>query len=95
MCWGLRRHFEPAATGCCLSLVLLMTTGGCRICSPYLPVQSVIERERRGDYLGKTVQVVPHITDAIQVWLAAWLPAVPAAWAHLLCCMQAGSCSAV
>lgn len=28
--------------------------------------QSVIERERRGDYLGKTVQVVPHITDAIQ-----------------------------
>ncbi|CAL8100132.1 unnamed protein product [Orchesella dallaii] len=28
--------------------------------------QSVIERERKGDYLGKTVQVVPHITDAIQ-----------------------------
>ena len=26
----------------------------------------MIERERRGDYLGKTVQVVPHITDAIQ-----------------------------
>lgn len=33
------------------------------------PVQSVIERERRGDYLGKTVQVVPHITDAIQDWV--------------------------
>ncbi len=32
-------------------------------------VQSVIERERRGDYLGKTVQVVPHITDAIQDWI--------------------------
>lgn len=31
--------------------------------------QSVIERERRGDYLGKTVQVVPHITDAIQDWI--------------------------
>eukprot|EP00803_Ostreobium_quekettii_P006616 evm.model.scf_166.16 EVM.evm.TU.scf_166.16 scf_166:111012-113904(+) len=31
--------------------------------------QSVIERERRGDYLGKTVQVVPHITDAIQDWM--------------------------
>eukprot|EP00850_Spirogloea_muscicola_P001904 SM000007S20864 [mRNA] locus=s7:632755:638736:+ [translate_table: standard] len=31
--------------------------------------QSVIERERRGDYLGKTVQVVPHITDAIQEWI--------------------------
>ncbi|HWN44554.1 MAG TPA: CTP synthase [Thermoanaerobaculia bacterium] len=26
---------------------------------------SVIEKERRGDYLGKTVQVVPHITDEI------------------------------
>ena len=32
-------------------------------------MQSVIERERRGDYLGKTVQVVPHITDAIQAWV--------------------------
>ena len=29
----------------------------------------VIRRERRGDYLGKTVQVVPHVTDAIQEWL--------------------------
>ncbi len=27
----------------------------------------VIQRERRGDYLGKTVQVVPHITNEIQV----------------------------
>ena len=26
----------------------------------------VIEKERRGDYLGKTVQVIPHITDAIK-----------------------------
>uniref|UniRef100_A0A7N5ZW91 CTP synthase n=2 Tax=Anabas testudineus TaxID=64144 RepID=A0A7N5ZW91_ANATE len=31
--------------------------------------QSVITKERRGDYLGKTVQVVPHITDAIQEWV--------------------------
>ena len=31
--------------------------------------RQVIERERRGDYLGKTVQVVPHITDAIQDWV--------------------------
>ncbi|KAF2144149.1 uncharacterized protein K452DRAFT_285385 [Aplosporella prunicola CBS 121167] len=31
--------------------------------------QHVIEKERRGDYLGKTVQVVPHITDAIQAWI--------------------------
>jgi CTP synthase len=28
--------------------------------------QSVIDRERRGDYLGKTIQVVPHITDEIK-----------------------------
>ena len=28
--------------------------------------QTVIERERRGDYLGKTIQVVPHITDEIK-----------------------------
>ena len=27
---------------------------------------SVIEKERRGDYLGKTIQVIPHITDAIK-----------------------------
>ena len=31
--------------------------------------QHVIERERKGDYLGKPVQVVPHITDAIQDWI--------------------------
>ncbi|KAG8385048.1 hypothetical protein BUALT_Bualt03G0001000 [Buddleja alternifolia] len=30
---------------------------------------SVIDKERRGDYLGQTVQVVPHITDAIQEWI--------------------------
>lgn len=29
--------------------------------------QHVINKERRGDFLGVTVQVVPHITDAIQV----------------------------
>jgi CTP synthase len=27
---------------------------------------SVIEKERRGDYLGKTIQVIPHITDEIK-----------------------------
>lgn len=30
---------------------------------------SVIEGERRGDYQGKTVQIIPHITDAIQDWI--------------------------
>ncbi len=28
--------------------------------------QNVIDKERRGDYLGKTVQIVPHITDEIK-----------------------------
>jgi CTP synthase len=28
--------------------------------------QSVIQKERRGDYLGKTVQIIPHITDEIK-----------------------------
>ncbi|KAJ1689989.1 hypothetical protein LUZ63_014144 [Rhynchospora breviuscula] len=31
--------------------------------------QSVINKERQGVYLGKTVQVVPHITDEIQEWI--------------------------
>ena len=28
--------------------------------------QSIIQKERRGDYLGKTVQVIPHVTDEIK-----------------------------
>src|SRR5512143_557895 len=28
--------------------------------------QSVIQKERRGEYLGGTVQVIPHVTDAIK-----------------------------
>lgn len=30
--------------------------------------QMVIEKEREGKYLGKTVQIIPHITDEIQRW---------------------------
>ncbi|HEV2567983.1 CTP synthase [Sphingomonas sp.] len=30
--------------------------------------QTVIQRERRGDYLGATVQVIPHVTDAIKAF---------------------------
>lgn len=30
---------------------------------------SVIQKERRGDYLGKTVQIVPHVTDSIKEWI--------------------------
>ncbi|MBM4189749.1 MAG: CTP synthase [Betaproteobacteria bacterium] len=33
--------------------------------------ESVIKRERRGEYLGKTVQVIPHITDAIKAQIRA------------------------
>merc|ERR1740123_2630681 len=29
----------------------------------------VLKRERAGHYLGKTVQMVPHVTDAIQDWI--------------------------
>ncbi|RYG88036.1 MAG: CTP synthase [Alphaproteobacteria bacterium] len=30
--------------------------------------KTIIERERRGDYLGATVQVIPHVTDAIKAF---------------------------
>jgi CTP synthase len=31
--------------------------------------ESVIKKERRGDYLGRTVQVIPHITDEIKTFI--------------------------
>jgi CTP synthase len=31
--------------------------------------RSVIEKERRGDFLGRTVQVIPHVTDEIKDWV--------------------------
>ena len=31
--------------------------------------KSVLEKERRGDYLGKTVQVIPHVTNEIQAFV--------------------------
>lgn len=33
--------------------------------------QQIIQRERRGDYLGATVQVIPHVTDAIKAFAMA------------------------
>ena len=33
--------------------------------------QEVIAKERRGEYLGKTVQVIPHVTDEIKDRIAA------------------------
>ncbi|MDI3498353.1 glutamine hydrolyzing CTP synthase [Archaeoglobus sp.] len=29
----------------------------------------VIEKERKGDYLGQTVQIIPHVTDEIKSWI--------------------------
>ena len=31
---------------------------------------NVLERERRGDYLGKTIQVIPHVTNEIKDWIS-------------------------
>ena len=31
--------------------------------------RNVIEKERRGDYLGKTVQIIPHVTNEIRDWI--------------------------
>ncbi|WP_340107849.1 CTP synthase [Pikeienuella sp. HZG-20] len=31
---------------------------------------NVLDRERRGDYLGKTIQVIPHVTNEIKDWLS-------------------------
>ena len=36
--------------------------------------QAVLAAERRGDYLGKTVQVIPHITDEIKRRIHRWPP---------------------
>ena len=33
--------------------------------------ESVIQKERRGEYLGRTVQVIPHITDEIKANIVA------------------------
>ena len=33
--------------------------------------QRIIGRERKGDYLGATVQVIPHVTDAIKEFITA------------------------
>src|SRR5437868_13116422 len=33
--------------------------------------QEIIAKERRGDYLGATVQVIPHVTDAITEFITA------------------------
>jgi CTP synthase len=39
--------------------------------------KSVLEKERRGDYLGKTVQVIPHVTNEIQAFVKRGAEATP------------------
>jgi CTP synthase len=39
--------------------------------------KSVLEKERRGDYLGKTVQVIPHVTNEIQEFVQRGATASP------------------
>jgi len=53
--------------------------------------QAVIEKERRGEYLGKTVQVVPHITDYIQehIQRVAQIPVTKGA-ANDVCIIELG-----
>jgi len=52
----------------------------------------VIRRERTGHYLGKTVQMVPHVTDAIQDWLqeVALLPVDQSGLAPEVCLVELG-----
>ncbi len=50
-------HYERF-TNCVLSRHNNLTSGQV--------YESVISKERRGDYLGKTVQVIPHVTDVIK-----------------------------
>ena len=50
-------HYERF-TNCVLSRTNNLTSGQV--------YQTVLDKERRGDYLGKTVQVIPHVTDEIK-----------------------------
>jgi CTP synthase len=42
----------------------------CNNCTTGQIYDSVIKKERRGEYLGRTVQVIPHITDEIKAFIA-------------------------
>ncbi len=57
-------HYERF-TSCTMAQRNNFTSGGI--------YQSVIEEERRGGYLGRTVQVIPHVTDEIKrrIWAGA------------------------
>ena len=42
--------------------------------------KTVLEKERRGDYLGKTVQVIPHVTNEIQEFIKRGAGATRSMW---------------
>src|SRR5512139_2820574 len=53
--------------------------------------RSVIEKERRGDYLGETVQIIPHITDEIKCCIrAAACDEIPGAGKADICLVEVG-----
>ena len=53
--------------------------------------RSVIEKERRGDYLGETVQIIPHITDEIKSCIrAAACAGIPGAGPADVCLVEVG-----
>ena len=43
----------------------------------------ILTRERRGDYLGATIQVIPHVTNAIKAFVTIGLDRASSAFAHL------------
>jgi CTP synthase len=53
--------------------------------------RSVIDKERRGDYLGETVQIIPHITDEIKSCIrAAALDEIPGNGQADICLVEVG-----
>eukprot|EP00741_Cyanophora_paradoxa_P010439 tig00000037_g10094.t1 len=54
--------------------------------------EHVLKKERRGDYLGRTVQVVPHITNAIMEWIerVAHIPVDCSAFPPDVCVVELG-----
>jgi CTP synthase len=50
--------------------------------------------QRRGDYLGKTVQIVPHLTNAVQDWIerVSKLPVDETGEEPDVCIVEVGRC---
>ena len=63
-------HFGTArrriSTWGIMSASSMRMSAGYRISRPVKSISRVLEKERKGDYLGGTIQVVPHITNEIK-----------------------------